>query len=202
MNECGSFTVSLDMELYWGMRDAQNLDSYSENISNVHAVIPQILDLFEKYQIHATWAIVGFLFFKNKEELLQHLPSKFPSYIKKVYSPYDYIQKNELEEKYHFAPKSISLIKHAPFQEIGTHTYSHYFALEKGQTNFEFKNDIEYAIKAQAQIESQCKSIVFPRNQYNDEHLSVLSSLGICFYRAMRRDGYISQGITKQKLSS
>ena len=183
MNEHGSLTVSLDMELYWGMRDAKTLDSYRENISNVHAVVPRILELFEKYQIHATWAVVGFLFFRDKEELLQHLPSELPSYTKKLFSPYDYLKNIELEEKYHFAPDAISLIKRTPFQEIGTHTYSHYFALEKGQTNFEFKNDIKCAIKAQAQIDSQCKSIVFPRNQYNDEHLSILSALGVRFYR-------------------
>ena len=183
MNEHGSLTISLDMELYWGMRDTQILDAYSENISNVHSVIPRILELFEKYQIHATWAVVGFLFFKNKEQLIQHLPSKLPSYFKKDFSPYEYLIKNELEEKYHFAPEAISLIKHTPFQEIGTHTYSHYFALEKGQTIFEFKEDIECAIRAQATCDSQCKSIVFPRNQYNDEHLAVLSLLGVRSYR-------------------
>ena len=183
MNEHGSLTISLDMELYWGMRDAQTLDSYRENLSNVHDAIPLILALFEKYQIHATWAVVGFLFFNNKEELLQNLPPRLPSYSNDLFSPYTYMKNNELEEKYHFAPKAISLIKNTPFQEIGTHTYSHYFGLEKGQTNFEFKDDIDFAIKAQAKLDSQCRSIVFPRNQYNDDHLSILSSLGIHFYR-------------------
>lgn len=183
MNKNGSFTISLDMELYWGMRDAQKLDSYKENLSNVHSAIPHILALFEKYEIHATWAVVGFLFFNNKEELLQNLPPLLPSYSRDVFSPYIYLKKHELEEKYHFAPKTISLIKNTPYQEIGTHTYSHYFALEKGQTNYEFKEDISYAIKAQAKSGSKCRSIVFPRNQYNDDHLSILSSLGIHYYR-------------------
>ncbi len=183
MNKTGSLTISLDMELYWGMRDAQTIESYQENLSNVHKAIPRILALFEKYQIHATWAVVGFLFFKNKEELVQNLPPRLPSYTRDIFSPYIYLKKNKLEEKYHFAPEVISRIKSTSFQEIGTHTYSHYFALEKGQTSFEFRDDIDYAIKAQAKIESQCRSIVFPRNQYNDEHLSILSSLGIHYYR-------------------
>ena len=183
MNKTGSLTISLDMELYWGMRDAQSLDSYRENLAHAHKVIPSILALFEKYQIHATWAIVGFLFFNNKEELLQNLPPRIPSYSNDLFNPYIYLKNNELEEKYHFAPEAISLIKSTAFQEIGTHTYSHYFALEKGQTNFEFKDDIDYAIKAQAKLGLKCRSIVFPRNQYNDEHLSILSSLGIHYYR-------------------
>lgn len=183
MNKTGSLTISLDMELYWGMRDAQTLDSYRKNLSNVHEVIPQILALFEKYQIHATWAVVGFIFFKNKVELLQNLPPNLPSYSNDLFSPYTYLKNNELEEIYHFAPKAISQIKSTPFQEIGTHTYSHYFALEKGQKNHEFKDDIDFAIKAQAKLDQKCKSIVFPRNQYNEDHLSILSSLGIRYFR-------------------
>lgn len=183
MNEHGSLTISLDMELYWGMRDTQTLDSYRENLSNVHQAIPRILELFEKYQIHATWAVVGFLFYKNKDHLLQNLPLQLPSYSKGNFSPYNYLKNNELEEKYHFAPEAISLINNTPFQEIGTHTFSHYLGLEKGQTNLEFKEDIISAIKAQAMSNGQCRSIVFPRNQYNEEHLSILSSLGIKYYR-------------------
>lgn len=183
MNKHGSLTISLDMELYWGMRDAQTLDSYRENLANVHKAIPRILELFEKYQIHATWAVVGFLFFNNKEELLQNLPPRLPSYKKDIFSPYTYMKNNDLDEIYHFAPEAISFIKSTPFQEIGTHTYSHYLALEKGQTNDEFMDDIDYAIKAQAKLNGRCRSIVFARNQYNDEHLSILSSLGIHYYR-------------------
>ncbi|MEO6681659.1 MAG: polysaccharide deacetylase family protein [Ginsengibacter sp.] len=183
MNKTGSLTISLDMELYWGMRDTQTINSYRENLANVHQVIPRILALFEKYQIHATWAVVGFLFFNNKEELLQNLPPLLPSYSNALFNPYNYLKNNELEEKFHFAPEAISLIKSTPFQEIATHTYSHYFGLEKGQTNFEFREDIDYAIKTQAKISGQCRSIVFPRNQYNEEHLSILSSLGIHYYR-------------------
>ena len=35
--------------------------------------------LFERYGIHCTWATVGFLFFDDKEELLQYLPQERPA---------------------------------------------------------------------------------------------------------------------------
>ena len=54
----GNFTISLDFELYWGMRDVQKLQSYEEHIRNVHIVIPKLLELFSAYKIHATCAIV------------------------------------------------------------------------------------------------------------------------------------------------
>lgn len=179
----GNFTISLDFELYWGMRDVQTLESYQEHIRNVHFVIPKLLELFMKYEIHATWAIVGFLFLKDKDELLKKFPSEIPAYTNKQFDPYDYIKKNDLLKEYHFAPECIELIKKTPYQEIGTHTFSHYYTLEEGQTYQQFKRDLESAISIQSSTGQKCRSIVFPRNQYNTEHLKIIKSLDINFYR-------------------
>ncbi len=65
----GIFTVSLDFELYWGFRDKRNIREYEENLKGVEKAIEGTLDLFDKYDIHATWAIVGFLFAQDIEEL-------------------------------------------------------------------------------------------------------------------------------------
>lgn len=162
MSSHGNFTISLDFELYWGMRDVQPLESYQEHIRNVHFVIPKLLELFMKYEIHATWAIVGFLFLNDKKELLQKFPSELPKYSNNQFNPYDYIQKNNLLTEYHFAPESIELIKKTPYQEIATHTFSHYYALEEGQTYQQFKSDLESAILVQSSTKRKCQSIVFP----------------------------------------
>ena len=58
----GTLVVSLDFELFWGMLDVCTLDEYRENVLGGRKAIPQMLQLFEKYNIHATWAAVGFLF--------------------------------------------------------------------------------------------------------------------------------------------
>ncbi len=183
MINAGSFTISLDFELYWGVRDVLALDSYQENIKNVHFVIPKILSLFKEYNIHATWCIVGFLYFKNKAELLKNLPEELPQYENKNYSPYDYIQSDPLEQTYHFAPGSIREILEMQNQEVGTHSFSHYFPLEKGQTLQQFKKDIEAAIATQNKTGRICRSIIFPRNQFNVEHLKIVKSLGVNYYR-------------------
>ena len=187
MNANGHLTISLDFELYWGMRDVQSLESYQEHIRNVHIVIPELLNLFKKYEIHATWAIVGFLFLKNKEELVNRFPAELPSYEGDQFNPYIYIEKNDLQNEYHFASASIELIKNTPNQEIGTHTYSHYYTLEDGQTNSQFQKDIEAAISIQSKVAKPCKSIVFPRNQYNDEHLKIVKNLNINYYRGNQK---------------
>ena len=41
---------------------------------------------------------------------------------------------NERQDPYHFGLSLVRRIKDCPHQEIGTHTFSHYYCLEDGQT--------------------------------------------------------------------
>lgn len=179
----GIFTISLDFELFWGVRDHRTLENYGSNIRNVHKVVPRLLQLFEKYGVHCTWATVGFLFMKSKEELLANLPAEFPQYVQKEYDPYGYIQRNELDPVYHFAPALIDMIKKIPGQEVGTHTFSHFYTLEKNTTLPQFREDLRSAIKVAKEKQVTITSIVFPRNQYSTGHISVCKEFGITVFR-------------------
>jgi peptidoglycan/xylan/chitin deacetylase (PgdA/CDA1 family) len=185
--ENGKFVISLDFELLWGVRDKMTIQEYGENIKGVQSVIPKLLDAFSQYGIKATFATVGFLFFKTKNELLQNLPAKYPGYSIKKYSPYvGYF--NEVGEDYqkdifHFAPLLIEKIKDYPDHEIGTHTYSHYYCLEEGQTVEEFRDDLLKAIELAEKNHIKISSLVFPRNQFNDKYLEICKELEIICYR-------------------
>ena len=181
----GIFTISLDFELYWGMRDVTSTEQYADNMNGVPVAIDEVLKSFHRYDIHTTWAIVGFLYFSSIEELKSNMPKKKPNYKNEQLDLYRYIDAHDtLEPAYHFAPDVIEKIDHYKNQEIGTHTFSHYYCLEDGQMKDEFYADIEYAITtAKNKISKDTKSLVFPRNQWNEEYLSVLSSLGILCYR-------------------
>jgi peptidoglycan/xylan/chitin deacetylase (PgdA/CDA1 family) len=179
----GIFTISLDFELFWGVRDHRTLENYGENIRNVHHVVPRLLALFTKYNVHCTWATVGFLFFTEKNEMLSWLPANLPDYQKKEYDPYPYLEQNELEKQYHFAPALIEQIKKTPGQEIGTHTFSHFYTLEKNTTVEQFRNDLQAAIAIARQKGIEIKSIVFPRNQYSAGHINACLQAGIKIYR-------------------
>src|SRR4051794_3707314 len=74
----GVFCVSLDFELYWGVRDKLSLVEYRDNLLGVRNAIPRMLALFQEYEIHATWATVGLLFFETKQQLLRALPEIRP----------------------------------------------------------------------------------------------------------------------------
>jgi hypothetical protein len=178
----GTFTISIDFELYWGVHDKRTLRQYGRNILGARDAIPQMLEAFERYGIHCTWAIVGFLFFDDKEELLQHLPQERPRYANPALSPYPLIAgigPTERQDPYHFGLSLVRRIKDYPHQEIGTHTFSHYYCLEDGQTPETFRADLEAARRSAARLGITLRSLVFPRNQFSAEYLGICREAGI-----------------------
>lgn len=182
----GIFTVSLDLELYWGVRDARSIESYEANLRGERDAIRGMLDLFEEHDVHATWATLGFLFYKDADELRQNLPAVLPDYRQAQLSSYRYLLNKAWDGKhdgYHFAPEMIELIRGYDGQEIGTHTFSHYYCLEEGQTIEAFRADLRAALAAAEAWGIPIASLVFPRNQGNPDYLDVLEELGITCYR-------------------
>ncbi len=191
----GKFVISLDFEIYWGVRDVVKLADYKDRLLGVRQVIPGLLNFFKEYNIHATFATVGFLFFSNKNQLLQNLPPKLPQYENDNLSPYcghfNLIGEDENQDPFHFGNKLILLIRDAG-QEIGSHTFSHYYCLEKGQTKHDFFEDIKAAKKLALENSIPLKSFVFPRNQYNKEYLSICKELGFTSFRGNERSRLFS----------
>jgi peptidoglycan/xylan/chitin deacetylase (PgdA/CDA1 family) len=182
----GALVISLDFELFWGVRDVQSLEKYGPRILGARRAIPRMLEVFSEYSVHATWAAVGFLFFRNREELLAGLPDKKPGYLQQSLSPYGHLLQlgvDEAADPWHFGASLIDSIAAAPHQEIGTHTFSHYYCLEHGQTREEFLQDLEAAQRAASPRGIKLESLVFPRNQFNADYLSTASEVGIRAYR-------------------
>jgi peptidoglycan/xylan/chitin deacetylase (PgdA/CDA1 family) len=200
----GKFIISLDLELFWGVRDVRTIQEYGNNIQGVHTVIPRLLEIFEKYKIRATFSIVGLLFFENKKELIKNLPSKFPTYIDENLSPYvgyiNTIGEDHTTDLYHYAPQLIKLIKEYPTQEIGTHTFSHYYCLERGQNVDDFVEDIIAAKRVADNYGIQLQSLIFPRNQFNEEYLKACIDLGIICIRG-NEQSWIYQARGREKES-
>lgn len=180
----GQLVISLDFEKFWGIRDHSSIEDYRLNLERVDTICLEMLKLFSEFEIHATWATVGLLAFDNKDELLKMLPKQKPLYSDINLSPYDYILENELEYKFHFSPNIINKISYAKNQELASHTFSHYYCLEPGQTESSFAADLKLNIKViKNKFGVEMSSIVFPRNQVNKEYLKVLTKNNIKCYR-------------------
>ena len=72
----GTLIVSLDFELFWGMLDVCPLEKYQDHVLGGRKAIPELLALFQKYGIHATWATVGYLFAGSAQEAASFFPEE------------------------------------------------------------------------------------------------------------------------------
>lgn len=178
----GNFVISLDFEMMWGVRDHRTISSYGENVAAVRKIVPRLIEMADEAGVHLTFGVVGMMMLSGKEELMKNLPKARPTYKNVDRTPYgNYIEEmNDEEEQYHFAPDLVDYIKKHPQHEIGTHTYCHYYCLEEGQTVGQFEADIQMAQKVAG---GKLRSIIFPRNQTNNEYLEVCYKHGIVCYR-------------------
>jgi hypothetical protein len=186
LKEPGIFVISLDFEINWGVRDQQTLAQYGANLRGVRQVVPALLALFDEYSLRVTWATVGLLFFENKQTLLANLPTVRPQYANSNLSPYlalDEVGEDEATDPYHFGSSLIAMIRETPGQEMATHTFCHYYCLERGQTAEEFRHDLQAAIRVARDQGLEMRSLVFPRNQANPAYLPICAELGITSYR-------------------
>jgi peptidoglycan/xylan/chitin deacetylase (PgdA/CDA1 family) len=185
-NNRGAFVISLDFELLWGVWDVTSKEKYGDNILGVKDVIPGLLDLFSRFNFKATFSTVGFLFAKDRDALLACIPAIQPSYSNSNYNVYlkevPTIGYNESDDPYHYGFSLLEQVKQS-HHEISTHTFSHYYCLEDGQCGEEFDADIKAAKKIAQENGITLNSIVFPRNQVNEEYLDLLVDNGIHVYR-------------------
>ena len=189
------FTISLDFELMWGMYDLLTKQQYGKNILGGRSAIPKILQLFKKYNIHATWACVGLLTFSNKVELQSYLPDTLPIYRNPQLDVYKYIRsigRDEKSDPYHYAYSLICQIHDTENMEIASHTFSHFYCLEEQYTTNAFLSDLQASNAAFSRLGIDTTSLVFPRNQYNTSAIADISKAGFKDFRG-NEDNYLYQ---------
>lgn len=202
------FIISLDFELHWGGSEKWTLDPFKPYFIRTREAIPAMLALFEKHETHVTWATVGLLFHESRKEMLDALPTSRPTYTLPI-AAYDYIDnegvgENETQDPFHFAPSLIQKILQTPNQELATHSYSHYYCNEAGQTPEQFRADLKAAQKvAREKFNTTLTSLVFPRNQFNEDYLKICREEGITSVRSNPKDWFwhidSTQGESKWK---
>jgi peptidoglycan/xylan/chitin deacetylase (PgdA/CDA1 family) len=181
-----TFVVSLDLELMWGVRDKRTVASYGDAVRGERRAIPEMLKRFSENGVRATWAVVGMAFARDKAEILRHAPTVRPQYNDPHLSPYEALDtevgSDEASDPHHFGRALIEQIAATDGQEVGTHTFSHFYCLEPGQTIEAFEADLAAAKAIAAEEGLVLRSIVFPRNQMTAEHIEACRRHGIdCF---------------------
>lgn len=184
-SRCGALVISLDFELHWGVRDWAPADGpYLPSILGARVAIPCLLETFREFDVAATWATVGLLFARSSQEAQAFQPAVLPQYHDRSLFPYNEpVGVNESDDPIHFGRSLLEEIRRTPRQEVGSHTFSHYYCREPGQDRAAFAADLDSAVQIAETCGVELRSLVFPRNQVNAGYLQVLVDHGFISYR-------------------
>lgn len=178
-----SFIISLDFELFWGVTDVATIGGYGRQVEGEWDAIPRLLDLFRRYDVHASWATVGMAMCRDYREWNDIKPSLMPRYRNSRASNYHYGDLARAYPKLFFARELVDRILDTPDQELASHTYSHFFCDEPGATPEQFAADMACAAFIGKRVGVALQSLVLPRNQVRRDYLDQLPALGIKAFR-------------------
>jgi peptidoglycan/xylan/chitin deacetylase (PgdA/CDA1 family) len=183
----GALVISLDFELRWGVHDLYPPDggAYRENLLGVRTAVPRMLDLFEEYGISATWATVGMLMTESHAEWERFRPAATPRYDDPSLDTYTVqVGDDEATDPMHFAMSLVEQIRARKGQEIGSHTYAHYCALEPGSDSESYRQDLSVAVAVAKARGIELKSLVPPRHQFSPAYAQIVTDAGFTCCRS------------------
>lgn len=180
-DHAGALVISLDFELRWGMYDLYPLDggTYRTNLLGVRTAVPRLLDLFEAYGVSATWATVGMLMTGSRAEWEHYRPRLTPQYHDPELDTYRVeVGESEADDPMHFGMTLVEQIRARSGQEIGSHTYGHYCALEPGSDPESFRQDLASAVAVAKARGITLRSLVPARHQFNPDYAEIIADAG------------------------
>ncbi|MGH8824610.1 MAG: polysaccharide deacetylase family protein [Jiangellaceae bacterium] len=200
--ERGAAVISIDTELAWGEAHRRDGTSAGHRYETEREVVERILDLFTRYGVSATWAVVGHLFLDRCSRLdgLVHPEVVRPSYAWLDGDWYDIDPVTSLAEApYFYGPDIVERIVTCPVrQEIGCHSFSHLMAGEPGCSGDAFESDLEACHAAASAAGVTLRSFVFPRNAVG--HVELLSAHGYSCYRGAPGAPFAERSPTSRRL--
>lgn len=189
-----NLVISLDFELFWGVSESRTIEEYGRNVEGEWSAIPAILHLFRRYRIKATWATVGMLMCRDYAQWRDIRPTAMPGYFRTQCLTYALDSVVRENTKMFFARPLVEQILETPGQELGGHSYSHFYCTEAGATPEQFAADLVCAREVASDLGINYRSFVFPRNQVQADCLVELAKAGYKVYRGNPQHWLYSAG--------
>lgn len=175
MADSGVFTISLDTELAWGSFDKGGVDRHGPAYREVPAVVDRLCDLFERYDVSATWAFVA------------HLVSPCPGHddaeptVRREWLSNAPCQTGADRELWYASELLDRVRSCAVTQDVGLHGYGH---LPFGRCDRRTADaELAAAVDVAESVGIDPVSFVYPRNDI--AHTDLLSSHGLGVYRGV-----------------
>ena len=155
----GTLCISIDLELAWGVWDRPTREYLRLCAERERDIVRRLLATFQRYEVAATWAIVGRL-------LDGRAPAPVPS---------------AEGRRIWYAPDVVDAIRRTvPTQEIGSHSFAHIYCAHA--TRDAMRADLDAARTLHARHGLAWSAFVFPRNQV--AHVDLLLEAGLRVYRS------------------
>jgi peptidoglycan/xylan/chitin deacetylase (PgdA/CDA1 family) len=182
----GVFTLSLDFELIWGTRDYAGTETFRRACEIERAiVIDRLVALFSRFDLSATWCIVGHLFLDRCEVVRGQ---KHPD-VRRMDPPASGVDwfaddpaSDERSAPTFYGRDLVRRIRECAVpQEIGSHTFSHVVFDHPRCTRAVAESEIGKCVSIARAESVELRSFAFPRNRV--AHLDVLQQQGFKAYR-------------------
>ncbi len=186
--ERGYFILSLDLELAWGSNDNKDkLKSNTNYFLKTREYTRALIKLMEKYNISATWAVVGHLFLSSCKPIggIKH-----PEIIKPYNDWFDRDPCTSLvEDPIWYGNDMVEMIKKCKTpQEIGCHTFSHVLVSDPQCSQACFNSELALCKELANNTGISLKTFVFPRNK--EKYVDSLPEYGFIAYRGKENYWY------------
>ena len=179
------FVVSIDTEMAWGLNHKPHTPySYPSE----RADLARLVELFDRWNVPATFAIVGHLMLSDCEAVDGR---KHPEVLRPDYDwlPGDWFDldpcSNSTVDPDWYAPDLLPLVAGAEADhELASHGFSHMMAGEVGCSREAYDSELRAAVAAAEAHGITLRSFIFPRNSYG--HVDLLADHGFVAYRGPR----------------
>ncbi|NEU56488.1 polysaccharide deacetylase family protein [Halorussus sp. MSC15.2] len=179
----GSVVLSLDAELAWGFHDRERMPA--DRVATARESWLRLLELFDDYDVPATWAVVGHLLLDSCDG--DHADHPVAD---------DWFERDpgtwEGRDEQWYGSKLVDAIENADADhEVGCHTFSHVEmrSVSREVASAEMRECVERSEERGLSVDS----VVFPRNYVG--HRDVLAAYGVKCYRGTQPRRWYDRGV-------
>jgi peptidoglycan/xylan/chitin deacetylase (PgdA/CDA1 family) len=181
-----TFTLTFDTELIWGSFDHTPPERFARLYPDIRATIGSVLRLLDRYEISATWAVVGHLFLsecRRDSSGIAHPELVRPRQSWRDGDWYaDDPSTDRSRDPLWYGDDVLDALQAARTpQEIGCHSFSHILYGDPALTREAVDADLRACVTLAAKRGIKLRSFVFPRN--SEGHHEALKAHGFHAYR-------------------
>jgi peptidoglycan/xylan/chitin deacetylase (PgdA/CDA1 family) len=185
----GTFALTFDTELIWGSFDELPAAAFARRYPEIRGVIDATLRLLDRYEVAATWAVIGHLFLDRCErdargvahpELAERPVQRWRRGDWYVMDPCTDRERDPLW----YGPDVLDAIQAARMpHELGSHSFAHALYGDPEMTRAAVDADLDACMRVAAGRGIVLRSFVFPRNV--EGHHEALAAHGFRAYRGL-----------------